>query len=147
SGPENVRNLFARARRYAPSIVFIDEIEAIGRKRTGAPGAGHGEAVALNALLPEMDRFAKTTTQPDIVIAATNHVEARDPALLRRFSRVIDVELPTRAERELYLWQRLSAKTTHAVSAQMVERLAAQGQGMSIADLERVLAQAALMAV
>jgi ATP-dependent metalloprotease FtsH len=147
SGPENVRSLFARARRYAPSIVFIDEIDAIGRKRTGVPGAGHGEEMALNALLTEMDGFARPTSQPVIVIAATNLVETLDPALLRRFSRVIEVELPTRAEREVYLWQRLSARTTHAVSAQTVERLAAQGQGLSIADLERVLAQAALMAV
>ena len=147
SGPENVRNLFARARRYAPSIVFIDEIDAIGRKRTGTPGAGQGEEMALNALLMEMDGFVKATPQPVIVIAATNLVETLDPALLRRFSRVIEVELPTRTERESYLWKRLKAKTTHEASAQMVERLAAQSQGRSIADLERVLAQAALMAL
>lgn len=147
SGPESVRNLFARARRYAPSIVFIDEIDAIGRKRSGSPGAGHGEEMALNALLTEMDGFSKSSSQPVIVIAATNLDEVLDPALRRRFSRVIEVELPTRSERELYLRDRLEAKKRHEVTQQMIERIAAQGQGMSIADLERVLAQAGVMAL
>ena len=147
SGPESVRNLFARARRYAPSIVFIDEIDAVGRKRGGAPGAGHGEEMALNALLAEMDGFSKDSSRPVIVIAATNLVEILDPALLRRFSRMIEVELPTRPERELYLTTRLDAKANHAVTDQMIDRLAGQGLGMSIADLERVLAQASVLAL
>ncbi|MCI0490705.1 MAG: AAA family ATPase [Blastocatellia bacterium] len=147
SGPENVRNLFARARRYAPAIVFLDELDAIGRKRSGSPGAGHGEEMALNALLAEMDGFSKPTSRPVIVIAATNLPEILDPALLRRFGRVIEVELPTRAERELYLRKRFEAKAKHEVSDKMIERIAAQSQGMSIADLERILAQAAVMAL
>jgi ATP-dependent metalloprotease FtsH len=147
SGPENVRNLFVRARRYAPSIVFIDEIDAVGRKRSGAPGAGHGEEMALNALLTEMDGFSKPTSRPVIVIAATNQVDILDPALKRRFSRVIEVELPTRAERELYIQKRLAAKPVCAATLQMIERLAAQGARMSIADLERILAEASLMSL
>lgn len=149
SGPENIRNLFTRARRYAPSIVFIDEIDAIGGTRAAsAPGsAGHGERMALNALLTEMDGFAKGAARPVVVLAATNHPEQLDPALLRRFSRVIDVELPTRSERELYLTTRLQAKAKHNVSPQMIERLAAQGAGLSIADLERILAQASVSAL
>ena len=103
--------------------------------------------MALNALLTEMDGFAKSPTQPVIVIAATNLVELLDPALLRRFSRRIEVERPTRAEREQYLHTRLEAKARHRVSTEMIERLASQGQGLSIADLERILAEAAVMAL
>jgi ATP-dependent metalloprotease FtsH len=149
SGPEAVRELFARARRYAPSIVFIDEIDAIGQNRASvSPGhVGHAESLTLNQLLVEMDGFAKATMRPIIVLAATNHPEKLDPALLRRFSRTIEVELPTRSEREEYLNLRLAAKARHEVSAQMVQRLAAQGQGMSVADLERILAHAAVMAI
>ncbi len=149
SGPENVRALFERARRYAPSIVFIDEIDPIGAHRSEARAgfAGHGEAMALNQLLVEMDGFSRGTSRPVIVIAATNHPEKLDPALKRRFSREIEVELPTRVERELYLRKRLGAKKTQAVSDEMLDRLAAQTQGMSIAHLERVLAHAAIMAL
>jgi ATP-dependent metalloprotease FtsH len=149
SGPENVRQFFARARRYAPSVVFIDEIDAIGAHRAEVrPGAvGHGEMLALNALLAEMDGFAQTPTRPVVVIAATNHPEKLDPGLVRRFSRVIEVELPTRAERELYLTARLEAKTAHRVSPPMIQRLAAQSARMSIADLDRILAHAAIMAL
>jgi len=149
SGPESIRALFARARRYAPCIVFIDEIEAVGANRaeTRVGFVGHGEAMALNQLLIEMDGFSKFSARPVIILAATNHPQKLDPALLRRFSRVIEVELPTRAERALYLQKRLAAKARHEVSPEMVERIAAQGQGLSIADLARVLAQAAVMAL
>jgi ATP-dependent metalloprotease FtsH len=149
SGPEAIRELFARARRYAPSIVFIDEIDAVGQNRGSvSPGhVGHAEALTLNQLLVEMDGFSKATTRPVIALAATNHPEKLDPALLRRFSRTIDVELPTRVEREMYLRRRLDAKEKHEVSPQMIERLAGQGQGMSVAELERILAHAAVMAL
>lgn len=146
SGPENVRQLFKRARRYAPSIVFIDEVDAIGRRRSGQSGTGHGEEMALNALLTEMDGFAGPGAKPVIVLAATNLAETLDPALLRRFSRVIELELPTRAERELYLRHRLETKGQTGVSPQMIERLAAQGHGMSIANLEQVVAHALAVA-
>jgi ATP-dependent metalloprotease FtsH len=149
SGPESIRGLFARARRYAPSIVFIDEIDAIGTNRADVtPGlAGHGEALALNQLLTEMDGFSKSTSCPVVVIAATNHPEKLDPALLRRFSRVIEVELPTRGEREQYLRARLLARGGCEVSDSTLARIGAQSQGMSIADLERVLAEASVMAL
>jgi hypothetical protein len=134
---------------HAPSILFIDEIDAIGgnRAEVKAGHVGHAEALALNQLLIEMDGFGKPTDRPVIVLAATNRVETLDPALLRRFSRTIEVELPTRSERETYLHRRLAAKARHEVSDAMIERLAAQGQGMSVADYERILAQAAVMAL
>ena len=147
SGPENIRDLFARARRYAPSIVFIDEIDAIGRRRTSRAGAGHGEEMALNALLTELDGFSRMGDRPVIVVAATNLPELLDPALLRRFARVIEVELPTRTERKLYLQAMLARRPGARVSSGLIERLSAQGQGMSIADLERILAEAAIMAI
>jgi ATP-dependent Zn protease len=103
--------------------------------------------MTLNQLLTEMDGFSKSSSRPVIVIAATNHPDKLDPALMRRFSRTIEVELPTRSEREFYIRIRLDAKAKHEVSKSMVERVAAQGQGMSIADLERILAQAAVMAL
>ncbi len=149
SGPENVRRLFERARRYAPAIVFIDELDAVGVNRAEVrPGyAGHAEAITLNQLLTEMDGFSKNPAQAVVVIAATNHEEKLDPALKRRFNRVIDVELPTSAERLLYLQKRLAAKQAHAVSDLVLERIALQSAGRSIADLERVLAEAAVMAL
>src|SRR5262249_33328606 len=103
SGPENIRELFERARRYAPSVLFIDEIDAIGRHRSGQVGAGHGEQMALNALLMEMDGFARADDRPVVVIAATNLPELLDPALLRRFGRIVEVELPMRDERRSFI--------------------------------------------
>jgi cell division protease FtsH len=146
SGPENIRGLFQRARRYAPSIVFIDEIDAVGRKRSGG-ASGHGEEMALNALLTEMDGFAKSSGEAVIVLAATNLSELLDPALKRRFSREIEVELPTRLDRSGYLQRKLAAKTGNEVSQDMIDRIAAQSQGLSIAHLERILAQASVLAL
>jgi ATP-dependent Zn protease len=147
SGPENVRRLFERARRYAPTILFIDEIDAIGRHRLGQAGSGHGEEMALNALLTEMDGFGRSSDRPVVVIAATNLPELLDPALLRRFARVVEVELPTRGERRRFIEASLARRERHRVSPAMVERLAGQSHGMSIADFEHILAEAAVMAV
>jgi ATP-dependent metalloprotease FtsH len=144
SGPENIRRLFERARRYAPAIVFIDEIDAIGRRRSEN---AHGEEMALNALLTEMDGFARSSDRPVVVIAATNLPELLDPALLRRFARAVEVELPTRSERQHFLEASLAKRERHRVSPATVERLAAQSHGLSIADFERILAEAAVMAV
>ncbi len=149
SGPENVRKLFERARRYAPSIVFLDEIDAVGVNRAEVrPGhTGHAESMTLNQLLTEMDGFSRNPALAVIVIAATNHEEKLDAALKRRFGRVIEVELPASAERLQYLRARLAAKAAHTVSDAVLERIALQSAGRSIADLERVLAEAAVMAL
>jgi len=149
SGAENVRALFARARRYAPCVLFIDEIDAIGRGRAGlaAGGAGHGEAMALNQLLVEMDGFFANADRPVVVVAATNHPETLDPALRRRFSQVVEVELPAREERWRFLQARLDAQRSHGVSEEMIDRLAGQTAGLSVADLEAILAEALLQAV
>jgi ATP-dependent metalloprotease FtsH len=138
SGPENVRNLFARARRYAPSIVFIDEIDAVGRKRT-SDGLYRAHEETLNALLTEMDGFGSPAAKPVVVLAATNLVESLDEALRRRFDRDIEVDKPDRAARTAYLKKRLQGGESRQVSDGVVERMAGQSANMTVADLERVI--------
>ncbi|MFW6119010.1 MAG: AAA family ATPase [Planctomycetota bacterium] len=153
SGPQNVRDLFARARRYAPAIVFIDEVDAIGRVRTGGAGAGPATENTLNALFTEMDGFTSPSPdRPVFVLAATNFkVEAEDrespersartldPALVRRFSRTILVDLPEREAREEYLSRRLKGRPTYAVSDETIKLIAERSSRMSIARLESVI--------
>jgi ATP-dependent metalloprotease FtsH len=145
SGAQNVRDLFAAARRYAPSVLFIDEIDAMGRDRArvNGGGAGFGEAMALNQLLVEMDGFSQPGNRPVIVIAATNHAEVLDLALLRRFSRVVEVEPPTRDERIQFLWNRVTARADHKVKREVIEQIGANSAGFTVADLERILGEAA----
>ncbi len=161
SGPQNVRDLFTRARRYAPSIVFIDEIDAIGKARTGTAGAGQAEENTLNALLVEMDGFTGLSLdRPVFVLAATNFEvssdeqtgqsrvsRALDPALVRRFSRTIVVEMPERAAREKYLRLRLKDRRSCCVSDAVIKLIAERSAGMSIAHLESVIETAARSAV
>jgi len=138
SGPENIRNLFVRARRYAPSILFIDEIDAIGKKRSGGE-FNRPQEETLNSLLTEMDGFTSSPTRPVIVVAATNLVESLDDALVRRFDREIEVDKPDRAAREAYLRKRLTGAQSKEVSEPVIERIAGQSAGMTIAQLERVV--------
>ena len=145
SGPQNVRDLFQRARRYAPAIVFIDEIDAIGRQRTGGPG-GRAEEETLDALLVEMDGFAAESGPPVIVLAATNLAEQLDEALKRRFDRIIEVDRPARADRLEYLRRAFEKRKNSKVSAELLQRLAEQSAGMTIANLERVVQEAGVTA-
>ena len=139
----NVRDLFKKARRYAPSIVFIDEIDSIGRKRDG-----HWSDEGINALLTEMDGYGSTldSDAPVIVLAATNRKQDLDEALKRRFDRVIDVEMPDRATRLAYLKQTLTKYAESTVSAPTLDRLAGQSMGMSLAQLAGVLQAAGVAA-
>lgn len=154
SGPEAVRELFKRARRYAPAIIFIDEIDAIGRKR-GEMNSSHGEEMALNALLAEIDGFSVDPKRPVFVLAATNFdveegqggLGVIDPALARRFDRKILVDLPNTEEREQFLRMMLQKNATHAVTDEMIRRLASRSAGMSPANLAAVLDLANRMAV
>ncbi len=154
SGPEAVRALFRRARRYAPAVVFIDEVDAVGRKR-GQVNSGHGEEMALNALLAEMDGFAVDPQRPVFVLAATNFdieegqggMGVIDPALARRFSCKILVDLPNAQEREELIRMLLGKSRVHAVSGDMVKRLAARSVGMSPSSLTSVLDLANRLAV
>jgi cell division protease FtsH len=155
SGPQSIRDIFARARRYAPAIVFIDEIDAIGKVRTGLPSS-HAEEMALNALLTEMDGFTgPSPDRPVFVLSATNFkVEAEDqaapekstrtldPALVRRFARTILVDLPDTAARRKYLTLRLAEAKGAKISESVINLMAEKSTGMSIANLEQVLEMA-----
>lgn len=144
SGPQNIRDLFARARRYAPSIIFIDEIDAIGVAR----GGGHNRAAeeTLNALLTEMDGFTGAATHPVIVMAATNLGDHLDPALKRRFDRQVEVDKPDRDARLRYLEDTIKRRRAVRIAQETLERMAGQSTGMTIADLERVLQEAGVNA-
>jgi cell division protease FtsH len=146
SGPQNVRDLFARARRYAPAIVFIDEIDAIGTKRSGGVGGARATEETLNALLTEMDGFTVDKKRPVIVLAATNLVERLDEALLRRFDRVIEVDKPDRDARLFYLKKVFKDSLGKEIQEEVLARMAGQAAGMTIADLERVIQEAAVIA-
>jgi len=159
SGPQNVRDLFARARRYAPAIIFIDEIDAIGRGRSGAVGGGRAEESTLNALLSEMDGFTSPSPdRPVFVLAATNFnirtqegadgwaSRTLDPALVRRFSRTIMVNRPDTAARRQYIEKRLGEGDRMEASEAAITLLTEKSVGMTVAELEHVFESAARQA-
>lgn len=145
-GASRVRDMFKKAQQYAPSIIFIDEIDAVGRQRGAGLGGGHDEREqTLNQLLVEMDGF------PDnagiIVIAATNRPDVLDPALLRpgRFDRQIMVSLPDKNGREAIL--KVHARNKKMGSDVNFTNIAMRTPGFSGAELENVLNEAAILAV
>ena len=145
-GASRVRDMFKKAQATAPCIVFIDEIDAVGRQRGTGLGGGHDEREqTLNQLLVEMDGIGENTGV--VIIAATNRPDVLDPALLRpgRFDRQITVSLPDKRGRHAIL-------NVHARNKQMatdidLEGLARRTPGFSGADLENVLNEAAILAV
>ena len=144
-GASRVRDLFKMAKENAPCIVFIDEIDAVGRQRGGMPTTGNDEREqTLNQLLVEMDGFDKHDNV--VVIAATNRPDVLDQALLRpgRFDRQVMLEKPDLGGRTQILSVHASGKPLHADVS--MERLARQTTGMSGADLANVLNEAALLA-
>jgi cell division protease FtsH len=145
-GAARVRELFEEARKQAPAIVFIDEIDAIGttRSRSGSTGNDEREQT-LNQLLAEMDGFDQSSQL--VVLAATNRPDTLDPALLRpgRFDRQVHVPLPTAAEREAILLAH--ARSRHLAPEVDLERLARSTPGFSGADLANLINEAALCAV
>ena len=142
-GPEAVHALFRAARKYAPSILFIDEIDAIASERRGGERAAASEET-LTALLTEMDGFVSKTDKPVFVLAATNFdvepggSKSLDPALMRRFDRRIYIDLPDRDARLKYLKMK-TAKAPFSLSGEKLENLAIRATGMSLAELESVL--------
>jgi len=144
-GASRVRTLFEEARRSAPAIIFIDELDSIGRKRGAGIGGGHDEREqTLNQILSEMDGFEKDTGI--IVLAATNRPDILDAALLRpgRFDRQVVIGLPTLEERKEILLVHMRGKTLSAdVDAMELARLTPQFSG---ADLKNLVNEAALQA-
>ena len=145
-GASRVRDMFKKAQQTAPCIIFIDEIDAVGRQRGAGFGGGHDEREqTLNQLLVEMDGMEDNTGI--VVIAATNRPDVLDPPLLRagRFDRQITVSLPDRKGREAIL--QVHARNKHFAKDINLDALAKRTPGFSGADLENVLNEAAILAV
>lgn len=145
-GASRVRDMFKEAKRCAPCLIFIDEIDAVGRQRGSGIGGGHDEREqTLNQLLTEMDGFG--VNEGIIIIAATNRPDVLDPALLRpgRFDRQVTVSLPDSKAREAIL--KVHAKNKIFDKNINLKNLAKRTPGYSGADLENLLNEAALLAV
>ncbi len=145
-GASRVRDMFKEAKQNAPCLIFIDEIDAVGRQRGTGLGGGHDEREqTLNQLLTEMDGFG--SNEGIIIIAATNRPDVLDPALLRpgRFDRQVTVNLPDVKEREAIL--EVHAKNKILDENVKLKRIAERTPGYSGADLENMLNEAALLAV
>src|SRR5690554_1487583 len=143
-GASRVRDLFKIAKENSPSIVFIDEIDAVGRQRGAGLGGGHDEREqTLNQLLVEMDGF--TANQNVIIIAATNRPDVLDPALLRpgRFDRQIMIDLPDLKAREEIL--RVHARNKKIDDSVSFKNLSQRIPGFSGADIENLLNEAAIL--
>ena len=143
-GASRVRDLFDEAKKNAPAIIFIDEIDAVGRRRGSGMGGGHDEREqTLNQLLVEMDGFDNDTNL--IIIAATNRPDVLDPALLRpgRFDRQVAVEAPDLEGREAIL--KVHAKGKPFVPDVDLRAIAVRTPGFTGADLANVLNEAALL--
>lgn len=144
-GASRVRDLFQTAKQHGPSIIFIDEIDAVGRQRGAGLGGGHDEREqTLNQILGEMDGF--TPNQAVIVIAATNRPDVLDPALLRpgRFDRHIAVNRPTMKGREAIF--KVHVRDVPLAEDVKLERLAAGTIGLTGADIQNMVNEAALWA-
>ncbi|USN96728.1 MAG: ATP-dependent zinc metalloprotease FtsH [Candidatus Nomurabacteria bacterium] len=144
-GASRVRDLFAKAKKNSPAIIFIDEIDAVGRRRGSGMGGGHDEREqTLNQILVEMDGFETGTNV--IVLAATNRADVLDPALLRpgRFDRRTNIMLPERKDREAILKVHFKNKPTD--DSVNLDKLAAKTAGTSGADLANIANEAAIIA-
>lgn len=144
-GASRVRDLFNKAKKNAPCIIFIDEIDAVGRRRGSGMGGGHDEREqTLNQILVEMDGFEQGVNV--IVLAATNRADVLDPALLRpgRFDRRVNIDLPDRKDRQAILQVHFNEKP---VSKDVdLDSLAAKTAGSSGADLANIANEAAILA-
>ncbi len=144
-GASRVRDLFAKAKKNAPCIIFVDEIDAVGRRRGSGMGGGHDEREqTLNQILVEMDGFDQGENV--IVLAATNRADVLDPALLRpgRFDRRVNIGLPDRKDREAILKVHFAKKPLE--KSVDLDALAAKAAGSSGADLANIANESAIIA-
>jgi ATP-dependent metalloprotease FtsH len=145
-GEAAIRKLFSTAKQYAPSVIFIDEIDAIAKERTGSSSTHHTEKL-LNTLLTEMDGFSFDPHRPVFVMAATNFPIEKgsdgrtsiDPALLRRFANKIYVDLPNEEERKEFLQKRIRGLANCELSEEALANIASRSTGESLANLQNVL--------
>lgn len=144
-GPEYVHKLFKTARQYAPTVLFVDEIETIAKERKGADITNGGGEETLTAFLTEMDGFSTDPTRPVFVLAATNFdvepgsKKSLDPALMRRFDRTIYVDLPDKEDRIKYLKLRRQSSVALDISDEIIDNIAMRSTGMSLALLDSVI--------
>ncbi len=151
-GPRAVREAFRIARKYAPSVLFIDEVDAFGKTRTGGD-MNHSAEEILNVFLSEMDGFSIDETRPVFVLAATNYEidessgvrRLLDPAFVRRFDRKIRIELPDAAERREFIEYYLAKHGIGNIGNDTIENLAVRSIGRSPADLEMIIEYAIRM--
>ncbi len=140
-GEDTVRNLFATARKYAPTIIFIDEIDAIAKERRG--GENSADSI-LTVFLSEMDGFKTDAQKPVFIMAATNFTvtpgtaKSLDSALLRRFDRHIYIDLPDKKARKEYIYMKIKNNPVFNLSAEETENIAVRSTGMSLAQLASV---------
>ena len=142
--PAMVRKMFATARRYAPSVLFVDEIDVIARARSGGDSAtSQVTEEILTTFFAEMDGFSTDPTKPVFVLGATNYGMsdrmALDPAMLRRFDRRLMIDLPTPDNREKYLRMQFEKKAMFHVSEKELKSLAERSTGMSLAQLASII--------
>lgn len=141
-GPEAIHDLFRTARKYAPSILFIDEIDVIGKERGMSEHEYHTDV--LTALLTEMDGFRVDSGKPVFVLAATNYSiksgtnRSLDEALLRRFDRRIYVDLPGREERMQFINKKVATIKKHSLTQAQLENIAMRSTGASLAALDSI---------
>ena len=151
-GAARVRDLFAKARKHAPSVIFLDEIDAVGQKRSSGGGGGGGwetgSSQTLNQLLSEMDGFEGSVDAPVLVIAATNRPEVLDPALKRsgRFDREVAVSPPDAKGRALVLDVRARLSSMRFGRGCDFSEVVRRSWGYTGSDLERTLNEAGLLA-
>ncbi len=146
-GEEKVEKLFETAKKFAPSIIFVDEIDAIGKERTGGNISMITEPI-LNTFLTQMDGFQVDENKPVFVIAATNYDIDKnqssketviDEALIRRFDNKIYVDLPNTAERELFLKKEIAKNKDNAITEECINNIAQRSPGLSLALLEKII--------
>jgi len=144
-GSETVHQLFKTARKYAPSILFVDEIDAIAKERVGGANAGANGEETLTAFLTEMDGFVNDPSRPVFVLAATNFdVEpgknkSLDPALMRRFDRRVYIDLPNKEDRIRFLKMKIEKNQALDISDSQIDNIAIRATGMSLAELDSVM--------
>lgn len=152
-GPEKVHELFKTARKYAPSILFVDEIDAIAKERRGADSQSSGVEATLTAFLTEMDGFSNDTSKPVFVLAATNFDvkpgtgKSLDRAFMRRFDRRVYIDLPGKEERIKFLNLKIQANQAFDISKEQIDNITVRSTGMSLDELDSALEMALRSAI
>ncbi len=142
AGAAKVHEIFRKARKYAPSILFIDEVDAIAGDRADATSDFTGSSQVLTAFFTEMDGFVSNTAKPVIVLAATNFSGRKgserclDEAFLRRFDRSVYMGMPNKSERAEFLKRKTASNDAFDVSKELVADIAVRSVGMSLAELD-----------